>query len=85
MHWLLPTMALTAYLFVKKQETTNAVAATKTENERGTKENKVRFFGSPKQIFSTFASKEDDNGFLAMSYEEFFKSLCPYNYQKPRE
>ena len=85
MHFLLPTLALTSYIAVKKQEMAHAAAPSKAEDGKGNKENKIRFFGTPKQIYTTFASQEDDNGFLAMSYEEFFKALCPYNYQKSSE
>lgn len=72
LHFLLPSLALTSYLFVKKQETAQAVAPSRSDNDKGNKENKIRFFGTPKQIYRQFATKEDENGFLAMSYAEFF-------------
>lgn len=70
---------------MKNNENAQCAAPTRSENDRGNKQNKVRFFGTPSNIFKEFASKEDDSGALAMSYEEFFESLCPYNYQKPRK
>lgn len=64
----------------------NQCAASKIEDcapcNKGNKENKIRFFGTPKQIYNTFANQRDDDGKLAMSYKEFFNALCPYNYAK---
>jgi len=72
LQFLLPTLALTSYLFVKKQNLAHAAAPSRSDNDRGNKDNKIRFFGTPKQIYRQFATKEDENGFLAMSYAEFF-------------
>lgn len=61
-----------------------AAPPTNSENNQGIKENKVRFFGTPKEIYKQFASIEDSEGEKAMSYEDFFRALTPYKYQKPK-
>lgn len=78
-------MALTSYLYYNKDELAFAECPTRAENTNGVKENKVRFFGTPRQIYKTFASQEDDDGQLAMSYDELFKAFTPYNYRKPKD
>lgn len=54
--------------------------APRQDRIRGTYENKIRFFSPPEKIFETFASVKTEDGNLVMSYQDFFKSLTPYNY-----
>lgn len=78
--------AVTSYLYLNQSDL--AFAAQPSENDynlRGNKENKVRFFGTPQQIYQQFATELDEDGKKAMSYEDFFKALTPYNYQKPKD
>jgi len=39
-----------------------AAQPSEKENNRGQRENKVRFFGTPQQIYKTFASATDEEG-----------------------
>jgi hypothetical protein len=55
------------------------------DENAGIKENKVRFFGAPEQIFKAFASTKDDDGNSLMSYQDFFQAMTPYNYQAPKD
>lgn len=78
--------AFTSYLYLHKSDLDLAFAAQASpkENEKGNKENKVRFFGTPQQIFKHFATMKDEDGEEAMSYQDFFNALTPYNFQKSR-
>jgi Ca2+-binding EF-hand superfamily protein len=53
------------------------------EKIRGIYENKIRFFGAPEKIFETFATIKKETG-LVMSYNDFFRSITPYNYHPAR-
>ena len=50
------------------------------DENTGIKENKVRFFGAPEQIFKAFASAKDDDGNTFMTFPDFFQAMTPYNY-----
>lgn len=52
---------------------------------RGNYENKIRFFSPPEKIFETFATIKQEDGQLAMSYSDFFRSLTPYNYTENKD
>ena len=47
---------------------------------RGAYENKIRAFAPPEKIFETFASAKDDDGNLAMTYQDILRCITPYNY-----
>lgn len=53
---------------------------------KGNEDNKIRFFGSPQEIFNNFASKRnEENGQTEMSYKEFLHALTSFNYQQPKD
>ena len=61
-----------------------AAAPSKSNDDRGKKENKIRFFGNPREIFNYFATIEENFGPNQMSYADFFKCMTPYQYRKSR-
>lgn len=62
-----------------------ATPPTEKESVKGTKENKIRFFGTPTQIFKNFSTVKDEDGNDAMTYQDFFNALTPFNYQKVKD
>lgn len=81
-------LGIGAYMFKKGNvQMAEAAAPTTTakENLIGNKENKIRFYGTPQEIFRQFATKEGYDGSLRMSYEELLNALTPYNYRKRKE
>ena len=83
-HFILLGTALTSYLYLHNSEMAFALKPTDMENSKGNKQNKVRFFGTPQQIFRQFSTLKDEDGNDAMSYKDFFHALTPYNYNKPK-
>lgn len=82
---ILPTLLVSAYLYGKQDETpAMAAEPDKKNDDRGKKENKVRFFGAPKEIYNYFATNKEDDGSMSMSYQDFFRCLTPYQYRKSR-
>ncbi|KAL4459986.1 hypothetical protein ABPG74_003512 [Tetrahymena malaccensis] len=47
---------------------------------RGEYENKIRQDSPPEKIFEVFATEKDEDGNIQMSHEDFFKSICPFQY-----
>jgi hypothetical protein len=86
-HYVLLGTAVSSYIYLHQYGFDLAFAAQPSEKEdsQGNKQNKVRFFGTPQQIFKQFASAKDDDGEDAMSYQDFYKALTPYNFQKPKD
>ena len=41
------------------------------------KENNMRFFGNPRDIFEYFATEKDDEGNPMMSYADFWRAITP--------
>ena len=60
-HLILPTMLASAYLYGQKDETAQAAGKNKLD-DKGKKENKIRFFGTPRQIYNYFAEHEEEDG-----------------------
>jgi len=82
---MLPIMGL-GYMLSKYNNKSNECAkASVAQTSRGTEDNKIRFFGSPQDIFKHFATCDGDDGNLEMSYAEFLKTMTPFNYTKPKE
>ena len=76
---MLPLAAGTAYVYSQREEQP-AMATSTADYIRGNYENKIRFFSPPEKIFEIFATRQDDNGQLTMTYVDFLKAVTPYNY-----
>ena len=70
-------MLASAYLYGQKDETAQAAVKNKLD-DKGKKENKIRFFGTPRQIYNYFAEHEEEDGSQTMTYSNFFRCLTPY-------
>jgi hypothetical protein len=84
-HFILLGTAFTSYIYLQNSDMAFAAQPSEKEDSQGTKQNKVRFFGTPHQIFKQFSTLKDDDGEDAMSYSDFYKALTPYNFQKPMD
>lgn len=84
-HFILLGTAFTSYLYLHNSEMAFAAQPSEKDHNQGTKQNKVRFFGTPQQIFKQFSSLKDEDGEDVMSYQDFYNSLTPYNFNKPMD
>lgn len=78
---MLPIMGLTYMMSQynqKSNECTGRIPVAAVN--RGNENNKIRFYGTPQQIFTHFATCDGDDGNLEMSYGEFLRALTPFNH-----
>ena len=78
-------MGLSFFMYQYTEKMNECAKASVAQNNKGNEDNKVRFFGTPENIFKHFATCDGDDGNLEMSYQEFMKSLVPYNYNVPKD
>ena len=83
-HLMLPVMGLAYMLSQYNQKSNECAKASVSQTNKGNEDNKIRFYGSPQEIFKHFATCDGDDGNLEMSYAEFLKSLTPFNYNVPK-
>jgi hypothetical protein len=67
---MLPIMGM-AYMLSQYNKQNECAKASVAQTNRGNEDNKIRFFGTPQDIFKHFASCDGDDGNLEMSYGEF--------------
>jgi hypothetical protein len=84
---ILPMLGLAYYLSGTKDEAAWAHpkddlhALSAMQAVKGNEDNKIRFHGTPQEIFNNFASKKnEENGQREMSYKEFMHALTSFNY-----
>ena len=69
-----------AYLYKKDFMIQPALCEASTADRiRGNYENKIRFFAPPEKIFEVFATNQQEDGGLQMSYSDFLRALTPFN------
>ena len=69
-------------MLAKSREEEPALALEYADRIRGNYENKIRFFSPPEKIFEVFATKQEADGGLKMSYKDFMHTLTPFNYDE---
>ena len=75
--FLLLGTAFASYLYIHDSDLAFA------DEKKGAAENKVRFFGNPRDIFETFATEKDDEGNPLMSYADFWRAITPWTDSNP--